>query len=247
MTYDNAGGAYFGTLSSASSTSPVVTTTHLRIPVNRTDGREGAGAGWVVEGGALIVLNGTGAGQIRRIVSAADNTGHEWILDAPLQHMEDSRDSFVQILPFRGRNIFHNNHLSDVGALQFYGIGLENVVSENKLERMAGLVSWGQWRGLVPRTASDREERSGGAQQGRVQVCRNSAASALIRMLIVSGITFIAVTMSEKPLIATSTVATTTLNVWCDENPQYEMCLIRRLAGARADGLRGQSKSVQCL
>ena len=96
--------------------------------------------------------------------------------------MEDSRDSFVQILPFRGRNIFHNNHLSDVGALQFYGIGLENVVSENKLERMAGLVSWGQWRGLVPRTASDREERSGGAQQGRVQVCRNSAASPLIRM-----------------------------------------------------------------
>jgi len=56
----------------------------------------------------------------------------------------------VQILPFRGRNIFYRNRLSDVGALQFYGIGLENIVSENELTRMAGIVSWGQWRGVVP-------------------------------------------------------------------------------------------------
>jgi hypothetical protein len=106
VTYDNAGGAYFGPLRSANSTSAVVTTQYLRIPVNRTRGREGAGAGWYVEGGALIVLNGTGAGQIRRIVAAANNTSHEWILDAPLQHMEDNHESFVQILPYLPRSTF---------------------------------------------------------------------------------------------------------------------------------------------
>lgn len=152
----------------------MVTTEFLRIPVNRTHGREGAGAGWYVEGGALIVLNGTGAGQIRRIVSAANNTSHEWILDEPLQHMDDNHESFVQILPYRGRNIFHDNHLSDVGALQFYGIGLENVVSENHLERMAGLVSWGQWRGLASPSPLDQD-----TYFGRVQVGRFPAESQL--------------------------------------------------------------------
>ena len=158
VTYDNAGGAYFGTLQEVSSGSATVTASGHRIPVNRTHMREGAGAGWIVEGGALLVLNGSGAGQIRRIVAAPNNSGTEWTLDAPLEAMDGDKNgqgdgAFVQILPFRGRNIFYRNKLSDVGALQFYGIGIENIVSENTLERMAGLVSWGQWRGLTPAPA----------------------------------------------------------------------------------------------
>lgn len=157
ITYDNAGGAYFGTLQKVSSSSAAVTTSGRRIQVNRTHMREGAGAGWIVEGGALLVLNGSGAGQIRRVVAAPNNSGTQWTLDSPLEAMDDeggqADGAFVQILPYRGRNIFYRNRLSDVGALQFYGIGIENIVSENTLERMAGLVSWGQWRGLTPAPA----------------------------------------------------------------------------------------------
>ena len=41
--------------------------------------------------------------------------------------------AFVQILPFRSRNIFSRDRLSDAGAQQFYDIGLENIVSEKEL------------------------------------------------------------------------------------------------------------------
>ena len=71
MTYDNAGGAFFGRLSHSSSASPVVTAAGDRIPLNRTGTTNSAnGGGWVLEGGALVVLNGSGAGQIRRLVPA---------------------------------------------------------------------------------------------------------------------------------------------------------------------------------
>lgn len=151
ITYDNAGGAWFGAL--AASSGKRVVATGDRLPLNRTGTNSSAtGGGWVVVGGALLVLNGTGAGQIRRVV---DNPSpREWILDAPLDAVglagSAAGPSFVQVLPFRGRNIFHHNRLSDVGAFQFYGIGLENVVSENVNSRMAGMVSWGQWRGWNP-------------------------------------------------------------------------------------------------
>lgn len=122
MTYDNAGGAFFGPLTASSSTPSSagrVTAAGDRIPLNRSGStNSGNGGGWVVVGGALIVLNGTGAGQVRRIVA---NTGPRgWVLDRPLQPVdlagEAARPSFVQILPFRGRNIFHANTFSDTGA-----------------------------------------------------------------------------------------------------------------------------------
>ena len=155
MTYDNAGGAYFGPLASSRPSSARVVTAGARIPLNRSQpGMNSEGDGWVVEGGALVVLNGTGAGQIRRIVKCLSAT--EWQLDAPLETiaLADSstgtRPSFVQIMPFRGLNIFHANSFRDVGAFQFYGIGLENTVADNRNERMAGMVSWGQWRQWSP-------------------------------------------------------------------------------------------------
>ena len=130
-----------------------------RIPLNRSGSTNSAnGGGWVVTGGALVVLNGTGAGQVRRIVGSAGPRG--WTLDSPLGPLDlaggaagSDAPTFVQIMPFRGRNTFHGNHLSDCGALQFYGIAFgmfRNVVAENKLERMAGVVSWGQWRQWRP-------------------------------------------------------------------------------------------------
>ncbi len=154
VTFDNAGGAWFGPLAAVNGTH--VTASGDRIPLNRSDGASSTnGGGWVVEGGALIVLNGTGAGQVRRVVSSTG--ARDWTLDAPLDAVDladasagNGTPSYVQILPFRGRCIFHGNTFRDTGALQFYGIGFESIVSENNMERVGGLVSWGQWRGWNP-------------------------------------------------------------------------------------------------
>lgn len=56
----------------------------------------------------------------------------------------------VQIMPFRGRNIFHRDWNVDTGPHQFYGHGVESIVSDVKFERVRGLIGWGQWRGWVP-------------------------------------------------------------------------------------------------
>ena len=168
LTYDNAGGAYFGPLASSSPSSVRITTAGPRIPLNRSQpGMNSVGNGWVVEGGALVVLNGTGAGQIRRIVKCVSD--REWQIDAPLDtialmsNTNGTGPSFVQILPFRGLNIFHHNTFRDVGAFQFYGIGLENTVADNRNERMAGMVSWGQWRQWSPPHIALRGEMGCGA------------------------------------------------------------------------------------
>ena len=58
--------------------------------------------------------------------------------------------SFVEIMPFRGRNIFHRDMNVDTGPHQFYGHGVESIVSEVKFERVRGLIGWGQWREWNP-------------------------------------------------------------------------------------------------
>ena len=60
--------------------------------------------------------------------------------------------SFVQIAPYRGRNIFQRNTFRDVGCFQIWGTGIETVVEGNTFERTAGLISWGQWRGWTAQT-----------------------------------------------------------------------------------------------
>jgi hypothetical protein len=180
MTYDNAGGAYFGPLTSAGGDASAATATGRigsnltiktlgpRIPLNRTGNKSSVnGGGWVVVGGALLVLNGTGAGQVRRLVANTDP--YTWTLDRPLDAVDLApapstttsetttttattsetttsetvetdapKPSFVQLLPYRGRNIWWNNSYEDTGAFQFYGIGIENVVSHNTLARVTG-------------------------------------------------------------------------------------------------------------
>jgi len=53
-------------------------------------------------------------------------------MDEPLAATVDAGDhSWVQVMPFRGRNFFVGNTYRDVGALQLYGIGLEQIVANN--------------------------------------------------------------------------------------------------------------------
>ena len=46
--------------------------------------------------------------------------------------------------------MFVGNTYRDVGAIQFYGIALEQIVANNVGERMGGFLSWGQWRPVRP-------------------------------------------------------------------------------------------------
>lgn len=71
----------------------------------------------------LVVVNGTGAGQYKRIVEAEiDPRNPIWsfTLGSPLDVAVEA-SGYIQVMPLRGRNIFLNNHYSDCGAFQFYG------------------------------------------------------------------------------------------------------------------------------
>ena len=157
MTNDGPGAAYFGSLShpsaqktsnDGSDASNTVTTTSPRIPVSRRKGCRSDKCGWVTKGGLLVVLNGTGAGQVRRVVREPAKGKGVWVLDSPLDPVDyGPGGSYVEISPYRGRNVFRGNTFRDVGCFQIWGIGLTTIVADNRFERAAGLISWGQWRG----------------------------------------------------------------------------------------------------
>jgi hypothetical protein len=101
-----------------------------------------------VEGGAMVVVAGTGAGQYRRVVSwpgSMNGTGGVFEIDSPLTATLDAT-SVVEIMPMRGKNIFHKTHYADVGAFQFYGLGVDNMVVGMTMERGGGFIAWGQTR-----------------------------------------------------------------------------------------------------
>jgi hypothetical protein len=115
----------------------------------------------------VMVLNGTGAQQVVRVVqpgvnTTASPTNRTWIVDRPFSitpslanstassSSPPSDPSFVEIMPFRGRNIFHRDYIVDTGPFQYYGHGVESLANYLKMERVRGVMAWGQWRGWVP-------------------------------------------------------------------------------------------------
>lgn len=151
MTTDDAGGAYYGPLESVNGT--VLTLAGDAWPAS--DWEMG---GWY--GSQVLVLNGTGAAQTRRVVlpgvnTTASPTNRTWVLDAPFQVTPTTTGgpalpSWVEVMPFRGRAIFHRDYNVDTGPHQLYGHAVEFIVSSVKFERVRGLIGWGQWRGWVP-------------------------------------------------------------------------------------------------
>jgi hypothetical protein len=120
-----------------------------------------------------VIINGTGAGQIRRILDfylEDDLNGTGWFtvdkpFDMPPQPSSlprlNGKDgaslisdgaSLISCVPFRGRSIFHGNRFEDTGAHQLYGIGLDTIVAKNSAARFGGFVAWGQSRegGYLP-------------------------------------------------------------------------------------------------
>jgi hypothetical protein len=153
MTFDNRGNSYFGPGTSLRAGGTNITT------FGRGAG-PGNGNGYDVIGGACIIVNGTGAGQYRRVLSYSmptDGSGPGWFqldsaFDTPPALAADTRPaplaaaSFLSCVPMRGRMIFHRNHFKDTGAFNFYGISIDNIVAENTAERFQGYQVWGQWR-----------------------------------------------------------------------------------------------------
>ncbi len=109
-----------------------------------------------VSGGAALVLSGTGAGQVRRILTMAESTASDMChLSFKLAKAFDvppDASSVLQFEPFRGENIFENQRYTDTGGFQFWGNAFRNVVAGQVMERTAGILSWGQWNG---QTAED--------------------------------------------------------------------------------------------
>jgi len=128
MTYDgNGGGAYFGPVASAEAGS-----TEVSLPA-------GAGGG----GEVLMVINGTGFGQIHAVVSY-DRETCTYTLDEPLVAAL-GKDAWVQTLAYQGKSHYIGNRWSDTGGFQLYGSAFDHVVAENVMRRMGGSMAWGQY------------------------------------------------------------------------------------------------------
>ena len=72
----------------------------------------------VLAGCILTPMAVFSAGQYKRIVSwpgSIDNTSGVVEIDSPFAAALDET-SMVEIMPFRGKNIFHNTHYKDVGV-----------------------------------------------------------------------------------------------------------------------------------
>jgi len=127
--------------------------------------------GWA--GGCIAVLNGTGVGQYRRIVTPGigpektNPNNRTWVVDSPWTLDPDS-SSWIQITPYRGRNIFSGDSFSDGGAFQYYGQALDNILADSTFERMTGVIAWGQWRGWIPPNRTEEEEALGGTLGGQM-------------------------------------------------------------------------------
>ena len=162
VTFDDAGGSYWGTVNTINGTT-LITSNDCR---SAGDGKAG---GWL--GGSIIVVNGTGIGQVRRIVQQGigpeptNPNNRTWVINEPWDIPPLGNDTFIQIMPYRGQNIFTGNQLEDSGAFQFYGHALDNIVSDNIGIRMTGFIAWGQWRGWIPPNASTIQGQMGNGIQ----------------------------------------------------------------------------------
>lgn len=128
MTLDGGGGVYFGLIEKATHGSASVT---IAKPAT---GPQPAGA--------VCILNGTGTGQCRRIVSSSAD--HKtWTLDMPYAKTPDATSTVV-IIPWVGHLMWTNNRYSDGGAIQLYATGLEIVLADSHFERTGGMIpGWG--------------------------------------------------------------------------------------------------------
>jgi len=128
MTTDCCGGVYFGKVR------PQTESNLTRVDLTGM-------MAYPQPGGALCVLNGTNAGDCRRVASGG-NDNLRWVrLDRPFASPLDET-SLITILPFQGHIAFVGNTYSDGGEVQLYGQALGCVMADNTFERTGGLSAW---------------------------------------------------------------------------------------------------------
>ena len=161
LTFDDAGGSYFGPVARVDGET-ITTEYDCKAPESMEWG------GWA--GGSVVVLNGTGTGQWRRIVVPGPTgpdlpqpNNRTWVLDRPFD-IPPSPGDFIEIMPFRGTAVWERNRFVDCGPFQFYGHAIQNILSENTFERIDVVMVDGQWRGWVP-----AEGRLGGVANNGMQ------------------------------------------------------------------------------
>ena len=145
MTYDDFGSAYFGRYSGLETQNDG--TAILKTPGGNRTTVGGKKSNDVVNfDKAVVVVNGSGAGQYRRLIGwdwANDPANQStWHLDRPFAFAPEP-DALISVMTFRGRNIFYRNEHEDSGAFQFYGAGISNFVVGLKGARMGGFITGG--------------------------------------------------------------------------------------------------------
>jgi hypothetical protein len=127
MTSDAGGGPYCGHVTAADG----AVLTLAKAP---DWGHDWSGAG-------VFVLNGTGAGQIRRL---AHHDGAAITLDRPLDVAPDATTELA-ITQYQGHYMLIGNDFADCGPVQFFGTAIENIVAGNVGARMQAFHAWALW------------------------------------------------------------------------------------------------------
>ena len=124
FTSDGTGGAFAG---------PIVSSSGTSVDIGKK-----ADASWVA--GAMAVLSGPGAGQVRRIVNAS---GSSFIVDRPWDFQLTGRDSdigasFITVVPYVGKVIMEGNLARNSTTMQVFGSGFDSIYAGNTLEFFFG-------------------------------------------------------------------------------------------------------------
>ena len=90
----------------------------------------------------LLLLEGAGAGQARRIVG---NSGDEIVLSDAFTVAPVSGETKVVIFMPRSNMIFFSNQYQNGSVLQFYGTQLNTVVDSQQMKKVKGIVSRGYY------------------------------------------------------------------------------------------------------
>ena len=131
LTSDGSRGGYFGLVHG--SRERVDGSTVIALPPGATtEPNLGVAAGWV--GAAVVVLNGTGRGQIRTVISKCNATSTIHVDQSFSEPLDDS--SLITLVPYVGQWLVAGNHFANGTTVQVFGIGLHVVMADNELHNM---------------------------------------------------------------------------------------------------------------
>ena len=97
-------------------------------------------ASGILTGKQLLIQEGPGEGQMRRITS---NEGNTVTVESPFAAAPADRISKVSIMSARSNTVFYKNYMYNAGDFQFYGTQLNTLVINNTFEKTRGFVSRG--------------------------------------------------------------------------------------------------------